>query len=79
MANGRPINPRRWTFVLNNPGGGERTGPDARDESPEGLPATLGEGKGFRFLIFQLEQGANGTPHYQGTSHLTSLLPVLFM
>lgn len=48
---------RRWTFTLNNPGAGEE---------PEAVKAKFGTGKGYRYLVFQLEQGASGTPHYQG-------------
>lgn len=45
-----------WTFTLNNPGA---------DEEPDKVKASLGA-KGYRYLVFQLEQGDNGTPHYQG-------------
>lgn len=54
--NGQPSAVKRWTFTLNNPGEGERA-----DE----VKASLGK-KGYRFLVFQLEQGNEGTPHYQG-------------
>lgn len=54
---------RRWTFTLNNP--------DDETESPELLAKALQPGKGFKYLIFQLEVGANGTPHYQGPTPST--------
>lgn len=54
MSNGQA---RRWCFTLNNPGAGE---------SPDEVKAALAGGKGFNYLVFQEEQGDNGTPHYQG-------------
>lgn len=51
---------KQWTFTLNNPGD---------DEQPDHVKAALGS-KGYRYLVFQLEQGDNGTPHYQGGPHL---------
>lgn len=41
---------RRWVFTINNP------------VAP--YPRTLG--RGMRYLVFQLEKGAQGTPHLQG-------------
>jgi len=41
---------RRWVFTINNP-----TVP-----YPQALP------RGCRYLVYQLERGANGTPHLQG-------------
>lgn len=48
---------RRWTFTLNNPD----------DEHPHE------DCKPFRYLVYQLEKGDNGTPHYQGNYPLKSL------
>jgi len=64
-------NVRRWFFTLNNP---NRTGAVTIDadgtqrepQSEEDIARILGSGKGFRYLVFQLEQGELGTPHYQG-------------
>jgi len=53
MTDGKQV--RRWTFTVNNP-----------TETPEEIARALSDGKGFRFLIFQKEQGENGTPHWQG-------------
>lgn len=47
-----------WTFTLNNP---EPVFPEGQD-----VREALQTGKGYRYLVFQLEQGSNGTPHYQG-------------
>jgi len=72
---GRSGNPRRWTFTLNNPVGLVRGDPISWEggeeaENPERIPILLTEGKGFRYLIFQLEVGDNDTPHYQGSSFI---------
>lgn len=77
MSNGQRV--RRWTFTLNNPNGFPPSGPvdgDASVVPPAEAPEVESEtwvsaqlsshGKGFRYLVFQLEQGSNGTPHYQG-------------
>jgi len=47
---------RRWTFTINNPivSNAELE----RDCQP------------YRYLCFQLEQGEDGTPHFQGISPL---------
>lgn len=71
MADERRQIQRRWLFTLNNPNrtGGlvnDEQGNVIRDETEAGVCAALQPGKGFRYLVFQLEQGENGTPHYQG-------------
>jgi len=43
---------RNWVFTINNP-------------SPSDNPDLWGR-EGIKFLVFQLEQGADGTVHYQG-------------
>jgi len=48
---------KRWTFTLNNP---------TPDESAEFIRTQCEEGKGYKYLVFQLETGDQGTPHYQG-------------
>lgn len=50
MANTNPA--RHWCFTLNNP-----------TQYPDDILDELGE---VEYAIFQLEQGANATPHYQG-------------
>lgn len=42
---------RNWIFTINNPG----------DLKPE-----VAFAPGYKYLIYQLEQGEEGTPHYQG-------------
>jgi len=42
---------RNWLFTINNPG----------DIDPE-----VSFGVNYKFLVYQLEKGENGTPHYQG-------------
>ena len=44
-----------WVFTLNNPKG-----------VPEQLVNRLRQFDGVLFGVFQLEKGANNTPHYQG-------------
>lgn len=56
---------RRWTFTLNNP--------SDETESEQQVAECLSQGKGFKYLVFQLEVGANGTPHYQGPTPTTIL------
>jgi len=57
--NGRPKGKRqrRWLFTINNP---------EAAETPEYISTQLASGKGFHYLVFQLEQGDEGTQHYQG-------------
>lgn len=45
---------KNWCFTINNPTADEKAALSA------GLPA------GVDYLVFQLERGAEGTPHYQG-------------
>jgi len=49
---------RRWTFTINNP--------DPETESPDAIETACRAGKSYKYLVFQLETGENGTPHYQG-------------
>lgn len=46
---------RNWCFTLNNPG-----------ERPDEWGSTLFKSVRARYLIFQLEKGDSGTPHFQG-------------
>lgn len=48
---------KRWCFTINNP---------TQDETPEYVKSQLESGKGYKYLVFQLEAGSEGTPHYQG-------------
>lgn len=48
---------KRWTFTLNNP---------TATETSDYVHTQCQEGKSYKYLVFQLEQGDNGTPHYQG-------------
>lgn len=52
---------RNWCFTINNP-----------DVDGPTLLQTLSSSPGFRFTVFQLESGSNGTPHYQGYAEFTS-------
>jgi len=54
MSNGSS---KRWCFTVNNP---------EVQETPEFIKARVSIGKGYKYLVFQLEEGANGTPHWQG-------------
>jgi len=64
---------RNWCFTLNNPEGlvyqdGEVSWAEG-SEIPAKIAFNVGNSKhGFKFLIFQVEVGDSGTPHYQGTS-----------
>jgi len=73
MANGRPSAVTRWSFTLNNPNY-DNTTPDLPHECDVGVRQALSAGKGYRYLVFQLEQGDNGTPHYQGYVEFNSRL-----
>jgi hypothetical protein len=53
MANPNP-EAKRWCFTLNNP------------ELDEHQLVDVLEANGMLYLVFQLEEGENGTPHYQG-------------
>jgi len=46
---------KRWCFTENNP-----------TKTADEVKSALGKGKGYKYLVFQLEQGLQGTPHYQG-------------
>jgi len=68
---------KRWSFTLNNPKVHDGQGPDD-------IKRSLRAGKGYKYVVFQLEEGAGGTPHYQGFvtfdgtrrfSALTKMLP----
>lgn len=62
---------RRWLFTVNNP---------TEQETSQYVSTQLAQGKGFRYLVFQLEQGEEGTTHYQGNNtynygtHLQAML-----
>lgn len=47
---------RNWVFTINNP---------TEDENPQCW-------EGYKFLVYQLEEGEEGTPHYQGYVCFTS-------
>ncbi len=49
------LNRTHWVFTLNNP-----------TETPQEFIDELTETGRLRYVIFQLEQGENGTPHWQG-------------
>jgi hypothetical protein len=49
---------KRWTFTLNNP--------SEHGETRQFIEEHLRVGKSYKYLVFQLEQGENGTPHWQG-------------
>lgn len=54
---------RYWLFTLNNP-----------EETHDVLSARFAAARQFRFLVFQEEEGQNGTRHFQGPlSHLPFL------
>ena len=65
---------RRWLFTINNPNRTgilrDEMGNTYPDETEAGVSTALAQGKGFRYLVFQLEQGEAGTDHYQGTTSL---------
>lgn len=50
----QPSPARHWVFTLNNP-----------DLYPDEIAQTL-EDQGYEYAVFQMEEGENGTPHYQG-------------
>ena len=55
MASASTVQTRAWCFTLNNP---------VRDEP---VPATEDPKQwGASYLVYQLEKGESGTPHYQG-------------
>jgi len=63
--NGGGKRQRRWLFTINNP---------TEEETPEYISTQLAVNKGFHYLVFQLEQGEEGTHHYQGQSSSTNFL-----
>lgn len=65
---GRPQQPnqrlRNWVFTLNNP--------DA--DRPAEWGQSIFDRGNVRYLIYQLERGSNGTPHFQGYIEFTAAL-----
>lgn len=61
MASASTVQTRAWCFTLNNP---------VRDEP---VPATEDPKQwGASYLVYQLEKGESGTPHYQGYLYFPS-------
>lgn len=54
---GRSSQGKRWCFTLNNP---------TEEQSAEFINEVMASGRGYKYLVFQLEAGEQGTPHYQG-------------
>jgi len=57
---------RNWCFTLNNPTEDEMKRMIPLPSQPEPEPFH----RDVRYLKFQLEKGANGTPHFQGVLHM---------
>jgi hypothetical protein len=63
-----PPRRRNWVFTLNNP-----------TETGEELRERLSGVNHFRYLVFQKEQGENGTPHFQGYMEFTNGKPMSWL
>lgn len=59
---------RYWVFTLNNP-----------DASPDTFLAHCRTARQFRFVIFQEEEGENGTRHYQGNGNPAFFLEIGYL
>lgn len=73
IKNGQGTPVKKWCFTLNNPNGGV-PGVAQRESEPEeneqAIRVVFAQSPGgYRYLVWQLEEGANGTPHYQGPFH----------